>query len=496
MTTAEATVAAVPPAAAPPDEGVTRRVARNSLWLIAQPLLLNAISVLSTGYIARKLGAADYGTFNLGYAQIALFTPICILGLSGIAIRAVAQDRSRAREVIGTLLATRILTTLAGALLAFLWLLLPTYDLPTRLVGMAAILSMVCQAGSSICVSLFQGFERAELTARGQMAGGLILTGLSVLALLGGLGLPGFVGAYVAGAAIQLFLLLRLARRHFFPVRPRWDWAGIRSYLRLTPPFAFTDLVARTTELSALDLMIVGAFLASDRVGPYAAAVGLVARLAVVPCGIVDALYPAVSHWYAEESEQIRRALWRCGLYLMLVTVPLALCLTFTAPTVLWLLFGPEYLSASGALALAAWLLPLSGSIYFVRVSLAAVHQQGLVARLALVSGLLTVALLVLLVPRLGMLGAAVSLVSRELLMLALWRGPFFRTFGRPLASPEARPALLAVGAMLVPLVLLHTSYSHPAALVAAPVSLLAYAAVLVRMGVVDPALLLRRKVA
>ena len=46
--------ARVPPAAAPPDEGVTRRVARNSLWLIAQPLLLNAISVLSTGYLARR----------------------------------------------------------------------------------------------------------------------------------------------------------------------------------------------------------------------------------------------------------------------------------------------------------------------------------------------------------------------------------------------------------------------------------------------------------
>ena len=45
-----------PPAEPSQGTGMSRRGAGNSLWLIAQPLLLNAISIVSTGYIARKLG--------------------------------------------------------------------------------------------------------------------------------------------------------------------------------------------------------------------------------------------------------------------------------------------------------------------------------------------------------------------------------------------------------------------------------------------------------
>jgi O-antigen/teichoic acid export membrane protein len=483
---------AAPPKEAEEAEDVSRRVARNSLWLIAQPLLLNALSVLSTGYIARKLGAADYGTFNIGFAQIGFFTPLSTLGLSGIAIRAIAQDRSNAREVVGHVFAARLLTTTVAVLLAFGWLLLPTYSPATRMVGMAAVLSMVCTSCGSICLNLFQGFERSKLTAQPQIAGGLIITLLSVIALLAGLGLPGFVAAYVVGAIIQLGLLMGLARRHFFPIQPRWDWNAIRGYLRLTPPFAITDLIARSTLPSVLDVMILGALFSSSAVGPYAAAIGLVARLAVVPWGIVDALYPAVAHEHATEGTQSHRALWKAVLYLALATVPISLCLTATAPTVLWILFGDEYLSAVRPLQIAAWILPLGGAVYLVRTSLTAVHRQVLVARLTIVSGVVAVGLFWMLIPRFGMVGAATALVLREVVMGGIWLREFFRCFGRSLPFSELRRWSLAVGAMAIPLGLLAMHYSHPWAVVAAIASFVVYVGALAALGLVSPGGLLR----
>lgn len=411
------------------DAARARRVATNSLWLAGQPLALNAISILSTAYIARKLGAADYGSFNVGFAQVALFAPLCNLGLRAVAVRAIAEDRERAQEVAQAVFALRILLTLGAVLLALAWLALPTYSPTTRLIGLAAVLSMVCTSLGFVAVDLCQGFERPRLSARVQIVGGLVLTLLSVAALLGGLGLAGFVAAYVVGAAIQTGLLFVTVARNFFRLRPAWKWERMRGLARQARPFAVNSLLSSVTDGPILDVLILGAFFAPSVVGPYAAAIGLVARLLIIPHGIGDALYPAVANAHRADRSGVGRLVGRSIRNLLLLAVPAALALTLLAPIPLRILFGEPYAAASDALRIAAWLLPLTGLSYVIRESLSAVHRQGTVVRMNLAGAGLLVALYAVLIPAFGPVGAASAGVIRELLMLPFWitvlRGEF-----------------------------------------------------------------------
>jgi O-antigen/teichoic acid export membrane protein len=460
-------------------------VGGNSLWLIARPLLLNILSIASNLYIVRKLGPGDYGAFNLGFAQVALFAPLCNLGLRAVAIRAIAEDRSQAQTIAGALFALRIVLTSIAVVLIAGWLALPTYSLTTRLIGAAAVCSMVCVSMGGAVIDLFQGFERSRVNAQSQLLGGLVLTLLSVAALLAGLGLPGFVAAYVIGAAFQLALLHRAAGRELFPVRPIWDRARMRELAHQARPFALLSALSNVTDAPVIDVLILGALFGSGAVGPYTAAIGLVLRLLMVPFGISDALYPAVAAGYREQRAEVEAAIRRSILNLALVTVPAAVCLSFTAPAVLGILYGGEYLSAGNAFAVAAWLLPLIGVNYLMRESLNAVHQQREVVGLTLLSCLLLVALYAALIPPFGIMGAAVAGVLREVIMLGLWSRPFRKQFGSPFPVRDLLQVVAACAALAAPLLLWGRGHGYPAAVASSALGALLFCAVVLRLGLV-----------
>ena len=48
-----------------------RTVAKNTAWLVLQPLLMNVLSLAATAYITRGLGATEFGRFNLGLGFVA-----------------------------------------------------------------------------------------------------------------------------------------------------------------------------------------------------------------------------------------------------------------------------------------------------------------------------------------------------------------------------------------------------------------------------------------
>jgi len=455
-------------AAAGPDPSMARRVGGNSLWLIARPLLLNVLSIASNLYIVRELGAANYGAFNLGFAQVALFSPLCNLGLRAVAVRAIAEDRARGREIVGALAALRLVLTAVAVLLIAGWLALPTYSLTTRLIGAAAVCSMVCTSLGGSMIDLFQGFERSRLSAQPQLVGGLVLTLLSVLALLAGWGLPGFVAAYVLGAAIQFLLLDWTARRALFAVRPVWDWVRMKQLALQARPFAMLSILSNVTDVPVIDVLILGAVMGAGAVGPYTAALGLVLRLLMIPHGIGDALYPAVAAHNRQDRTDVEATLRRCIVNLALITLPAAVCLALTAATVLGLLYGKEYLSAAPALSLAGWLLPLMGINYVMRECLSAVHRQGVVLRLTFLSCLVMIALYALLIPPFGIVGAVVAGLAREVVMLGLWARPFRQEFGRPIPVRDVARIMPALMLFALPIVLVGSSHGYAAVVAAA----------------------------
>ena len=98
----------------------TTKVARNSIWLIAQPLIMSIASLFVVGLIARKLGPNDYGVFVFAFAFTMMFRPIINVGLRALTVRTIAEDKSAAPAYLGQMLVLRSLLGVLAIALVYL----------------------------------------------------------------------------------------------------------------------------------------------------------------------------------------------------------------------------------------------------------------------------------------------------------------------------------------------------------------------------------------
>ncbi len=80
----------------------------NALYLIVQPLFLNAVSIPATAYIIRRLGPLGYGQWATAVSIVAVLGFVTSLGLRPQFIRAVAQDPENASEMLSHQLGLRL----------------------------------------------------------------------------------------------------------------------------------------------------------------------------------------------------------------------------------------------------------------------------------------------------------------------------------------------------------------------------------------------------
>lgn len=213
---------------------------------------------------------------------------------------------------------------------------------------------------------------------------------------------------------LSLFAVLRELKPRWQPSWHEWKEAlgyGVRDY---------PGVVADFTTLR-LDQLLLAGMASSAAIGLYFVAVRLSEITATLASSVADALMPEVAASHADRAEQLLGRSLRLTLYThLLLLVPLWI----SAPLVLRHVYGESFLAATATmriLLLASVVLSAGG----VMISgLRGFGHPGLSTIARLASAVVTVVLLLLLLPRLGIVGAAVaSLLGYGVTMLiaAFW---------------------------------------------------------------------------
>ena len=208
---------------------------------------------------------------------------------------------------------------------------------------------------------------------------------------------------------LSLFAVLRELKPRWQPSWSKWKEAfgyGVRDY---------PGVVADFTTLR-LDQLLLGGMAPSAAIGLYFVAVRLSEITAVLASSVADALMPEVAASEAERAERLLGRSLRLTLYThLLVLVPLWLA----APLVLRYVYGEAFLAATATLRillLASVMLSVAG---IMTSGLRGFGHPGLSTIGRLASAVVTVVALLVLLPRLGIVGAAVaSLLGYSVTML------------------------------------------------------------------------------
>jgi O-antigen/teichoic acid export membrane protein len=431
--------------------GAAHRVARNSAWLVGGPLALNVLSIASTGYIARKLGAEGFATFSIGIAFALMFAPLTNMGLRALTVRYVAQHRNESRQHLGTVLTLRLVLALFAIGVVLLATPLGSPDPATRLVATIAAGTLLLNTIVGVLTDGYHAIERMGPPARAGIVGGLVLTIASVVAAGLGGGPSALAATYLLGPMVTgVYLWVGAARAGIQP-QLTWAPAEFRRLLKEALPFFGQGLVESIS--SRLDLVILGHTLGNANLGGYTAARQLAARASVVVDGSGTALLPSLAHLRTTDPDRAPLLLRGTLRWMLAVTLPLAVATALAAPEIIRLVFGAGFESGSTVLGLQIFVLPFTAMAVALGHALFVVHRNRQVVSTSITSTTVTTAAVIPGTLLLGTIGAPIANLIGRILLVAL-RLPAARTeFPGLWTAAETRRLLFISLATAIPFV-------------------------------------------
>jgi len=396
--------------------------------------------------IARLLGAEGFGRYGAIMSLVALAQVAAECGQEPVLVRVLAQrDVQVGGGIVAGALAMRLVfTAITAALLVGLGL--AAFPALGRAPLVAAALGIVGSSGMALR-AVFRFWQRLEWLCVTALATVTAFAGGLALAAAAGGGTGGAVGAWAAGQIAASAAALVLAGRRI-AVAPRWrgdvvarlagsGWALALNAFLLTVTLRVGQLIVLRVE----GPVAVGYLTAGGR---------LAEAFALLPESVMLMLLPVLARYEATDREAQRRVSVRAVRCLAFLALPVIVMLAIAAPALLALLYGPAYAAGAPALQVSAWLalLAASGTV-FTNLLIARASERFLLALNAGAS-VVTLALSLVLVPRLGFVGAAVATLAASVAaQVALLVLPRTRADVAACLRPLVRPVALAVGLVL-----------------------------------------------
>jgi len=414
-----------------------RRYFLNSLWLLGEQAFRMLAGFAVGVYVARYLGASQYGSLSYAFAFVAMFSALARLGLDSVVVRRLVTEPSRREAVLGTAFWLRV----GAALLA--------------LAAVAAAVGATSASASErlyvlivACGLMVQAFDVLDLDLQARAlsrTSALCRAWQTVVSSVAKVALVIAQAELIAFAAVALLdqlalvLALMLSRRRAGGLAfiRRFDPKVVPELLRAAAPLLASGLMIGV--YARIDQVLVMEMLGARAVGLYAVAVGLTEALYTVPLAVATAFFPALLA--VRDQGRLYQARWSM-LYrgLLAFGVAAALALSLASGAIVRLFYGAGFAEAGPLLAVQSWTLVLICYSAVFGKWLLAEGLQGLLPRMTFVALATNVAAILLLAPALGLIGVAYATLLTQLVPWLL----FFSIDARLRA--HLRRALLPAG--------------------------------------------------
>jgi O-antigen/teichoic acid export membrane protein len=425
---------------------IRRRVASNTAIQVVGKAAVLALGAVSIAVLTRYLGPGDYGRFTLALMYMQLFGVLADVGLFLTVVREISKQPSRTAELVGNALTLRLLLSIVMiGVAAGVSLLLP-YEPDVRVAILLAGGPLVFGMLTSSLVAVLQARLRMGRAVVGEVLGRAATLGLTVLVAVLDLGFYAVMGTAAGGALVNLLVTWLLTRRLVslsFRVEPAVWRPMLAASLPLGLALAINELYFRA------DTLIISLYEPYEQVGLYTLAYRILEFTLAFGAILLVTVFPVLSEAVERDEPRALRAIQVSMDLFVILGAPLVAGGLVVAPEIIALAAGDGFEDAATPLRI----LLMAGALSWVN----GVFGAALIAKRRQVSALwlnvtalaFNVGLNFLLIPRYGIVVAAIVTVASELVILAgsypLMRRHFdFFPFPRTLVAASAAAGAMA----------------------------------------------------
>ncbi|AAB84853.1 O-antigen transporter [Methanothermobacter thermautotrophicus str. Delta H] len=394
-----------------------RRVLDNIISLTGIQLVQYLLPLITFPYLTRVLGPANFGKVAFAVAFITYFQILTDYGFNFSATREISIHRDDTERV--SLIYSSVMVTKTILLAVTFMAMLVTVFLIDRFRSdyLLYIFTYGLVVGNLLFpVWFFQGVERMRYISILRIVSSLIYTALIFLAVRG----PGdylyvplinSAGFMAVGLYSQRIVMREFGVKFMIP-----SPADIREQL-LEGWHLFISTLAISLYTTS-NRFILGLLVSSATLGYYAVAEDITRALQGIVSPISQAIYPYFSRIQKDDRERAKYELRKMLIFMGVLTFGLSVALVFLAPLIVGILAGPSYDESIPLLQILVFIIFAIGANNILGV-------QGLVSfgykekftRIVIFAGVVHVGLLLGLVMLLGSAGAAVAVVTTEIII-------------------------------------------------------------------------------
>ncbi|OHV08718.1 flippase [Kushneria phosphatilytica] len=409
------------------------RALLNTGWILSEKVMFALAGIFINVYVARYLGPDAFGLIGFSMAIVALISPLVKLGSDNVVFNRLVRNQASGLLLLET--SGRIRALLFG-LIAVLLTVGGLFYFQSR---EAIIVFCILLWGSFfIANDIFTIFFNALLNAKFNTLAGNIALAIGVILKLSFIKFGGsviwFACANVAQWAISYGIKWQVYRRQTRDRVRAFNGKSrrhTRHLMKVGLPLALSSIsIAIYTRT---DQIMLGAMVDQTHVGYYSAALTLSQGWMFLPMAIITSYMVRINETARENDPALfDRKVRKLFAMILLVTLGPAIFIGVLSEPLIELLYGTDYAPAAAVLSITVISSIFSAQGTAAHSVITVLGGYGFLLRKMIVVSLLNIGLNYLLIPQLGMTGAALSTLCAEILsafLLNLFyrRGRVFR---------------------------------------------------------------------
>ena len=379
----------------------------NTGWLFFERIIGMAITFFVGVYVARYLGPANFGLLSYAGSFVGLFAAIGTLGLDSILVRELVKDEKRRGELLGTTFIFKVIGSIFVLIIIVIAVRFTNNDNFTNLLIFIIAIGTIFQS-FNVIKFYFQAKVLSKYTVYAQIFASIICAAIKLMLIYFNMGLIYFAMVTLLQSII---LASGLIGMYIKQKSSLFSWSvnfGLaKNLLKDSWPLMFSGIAISI--YMKIDQVMIKNMLDAKAVGNYAVAVRLSEVWYFIPMAITSSVFPAIINAKKISEKLYYERLQKLCNLMILISIVIALPISFFANDLINLIFGKQYNQAGLVLAIYIW----AGMPVFV----ACVHGKywiienltKIVFYLTINAAFLNVILNLILIPIYGIIGAALA---------------------------------------------------------------------------------------
>jgi O-antigen/teichoic acid export membrane protein len=385
---------------------IKQTIFKNTFWLTFGTIVAKLLKVFLVIYIARILGANNYGSFTFALAFVSLFGVFLDLGTSSITIRDLSQDKKKEKE-FPAILCLRMLLGVGTLIIILTGSFFITPDpLIRKIIWILAIYSII-GGYNAILGAFFHARQRMEYKTLGDIINAILTTGIGLFILFIYPSVINLAWVYLFGNALVFLVIVTIFHFKFLRFSLKFNPGVWKEIIRISWPLAFTS--AFVNMYNQTDSVMMGYWGQVTQTGWYNAAYRIIG-VCILPINFISqSFYPALSKTF-KKSQKSFQNIWDYQFKIIIfLSFPLVTGGISLAPKIINLIYDKNFFPATLAFQILLVTVIFIFFTYMLAKVLIITNQQKKFFTITLLGVIVNVIFNFLLIPKYSLYGAAIA---------------------------------------------------------------------------------------